>query len=296
MSALELPVPLPGESTQITLFIAYVRLSSIMQQFTKRLFTTTERRDGERKIQQLDGQLRVWGYEFSAVRGKHGSISQDTTLEPHLHVMGCFSMLLIHQPGLTFDEHVPQFDKSLAISLQSALAILSTLERSQLDKRLFYLQPNIIRMVFQSALVCLLHAWRHKTDVLASSELALGSSGTPTEERPLSSAIETAVGLLESLVSQSSLTDHDMTTAELNQAIGALRGMSVKTSELYSDASSQHAVGLSIPAMVPDSLLQINEHDLMDTSSSLWDLNDAALFEWWEDYEQGLLGDPSLGT
>jgi hypothetical protein len=56
MSLTQLPLPLPGETTVLGAFLAYVR---ILAACLNRLYTATRRRDGDEKIPRLEMELHV---------------------------------------------------------------------------------------------------------------------------------------------------------------------------------------------------------------------------------------------
>lgn len=276
--AAELTVPLPGERTQAAPFIAFVKLHLILQQATQLLFTTTERRDCEAKIGHLERQLRVWRHDTADLVG-HGDNFPDI-----LGLMSHFSMLLIHQPGLTLDENSDQVEKSMSTSLESALGILHVLTKAKNERRLIYLQPNATRMACQSAMMCLYYVWHtSKTDF---TSFACHTSQT----RSLESAVELACNMLD--LHRGDLAPKDATSAvqgsetvqrDLHQAVTALRSMTEQTYGLLGQATSAQPEPLSdLERMF------VNEFNMQDPTdawlgdSSLWGLNAASLEEWSE--------------
>lgn len=283
MKVSELPVPLPGETTEASMFISLAKLSTIMQQMTHMLFTTTERREGETKIHKLDRQLRVWQYEHleSMDTLNHGENKRSSS--HRLQVLSHFCMLLIHQPGLTFEEDNPQFARSMTTSLQSALSLLLALAESKTERTAAYLQPNWVRVIFQSGLMCLYYAWHNQTVILSDGESVL-EAPTSSASTTLAFATETAVDLLRLQASELptdtyTMASHDREVAQqaLDQAVLALQRMTDKTYTLFDAAHQQSA---DHPAVGGDGSTGMDS--LEDWSSSLWQLNADDLTEWSE--------------
>lgn len=274
MHAVELAVPLPGEQSQCATFIALVKLHIILQQATQLLFTTTDRYDCESKISRLEQQLSVWRYE-NPTSSQHADYSADF-LDPTSH----FVMLLIHQPGLTLDDDCEQFNRSMAVSLDSAISILQVLSRAKHERRLLYLQPNATRMAFQSALMCLYYVWHKNTTALAfSSDSATGTLN-------LDSAIEIACSLialhrsdLNTIGSTSEPTKCATARGEIDHALAMLQDMTEQTYASLGQTDSTRAEPLL------DFGMDTTTQDTTDNwlgGSSLWGLNAASLEEWSE--------------
>lgn len=288
MKASELPVPLPGESTEASMFISLAKLSTIMQQMTRMLFTTTERREGEAKIHKLDRQLRVWQYEHVESLESANTGEDRHSFPRHLQVLSHFCMLLIHQPGLTFEEENPQFASSMAVSLRSALDLLLSLAEFKAERTSSYLQPNWVRMIFQSGLMCLYYAWHNQTVILYSGD-SVSEAPTSRASTTLAFATETAVDLLRLQISELPTDGYTMASHErgvtqqaLEQAIMALQRMTDKTYALF-DGSNQQPTNDS--AVVDEGLASMDT--LEDWSSSLWQLNADDLTEWSEAFAFG---------
>lgn len=274
MHAVELAVPLPGEQSQCATFIAFVKLHLILQQATQLLFTTTDRGDCETKISRLEQQLCVWRYENPS-SPQHRDYSAD-----FLDLTNHFVMLLIHQPGLTLDDDCEQFDRSMVVSLESAISILQVLSRAKHDRRLLYLQPNATRMASQSALMCLYYAWHKKTTDLAFS------SGSAIETLSLESAIGIACSLinlhrsdLDPIGVTSELTKCATARHDIDHALATIRNMTEQTYSSLGQTYSARAEPLL------DLGMDSSNQDTTDSwlgGSSLWDLNAASLEEWSE--------------
>lgn len=278
MDAAELAVPLPGERTQSATFIALIKLHHILQQATQLLFTTTERRDGEAKIDRLERQLRVWRYE-------NGELTEPGDyLASFLGLINHFTMLLIHQPGLTMDENSEQVCKSMSVSLESALSILQALTKAQRERRLMYLQPNATRMAFQSALMCLYYTWHSKTT-------DFGAFSSPERQSlSLESAIDLACSLLN--LHRCDIAPKDATADlqrcqivqdDLNKAATALRSMTKQTyTSLGQTITARFEPLPDLDRVTADDAAMQNSTDDWLGDSSLWALNAASLEEWSE--------------
>jgi hypothetical protein len=277
MQTTQLSVPLPGETTQSATFIALVKLHKIIQQAIQLLFTTTERRDGERKIDHLERQLRVWRYENA-----HFDLTKNDEFSAyHLDLLSHFCMLLIHQPGLTMDENSEQISRSMHTSVESALGVLHVLTKAKHERLIFYLQPSATRMVLQSAMMCLYFAWHKQSTDLPADD------GSTAQTYSLDSAAEMACSLLDVQrrdLAQSHTKNHAMAHHELAQATATLRDMVAKTYTSLGqiDRLPPGPIALVDEVAVND-LVVGNPADL----SSLWDLNTTGLEEWSEGLQLG---------
>lgn len=267
------------------MFIALAKLSNIMQQFTRLLFTTTERRDGEAKISKLDRHLRVWHYEHSDLIAQGKSDGQRNSLALHLQILAHSCILLIHQPGLTLEEQNPQFSKSLTISLHCAIDLLQILTESRGNQELPCLQSNIPRLVFQSGLVCLYYSWHNQTIILPEADCFSETSAKLGNKTTLESVIDMACSLLtfgskirpiDSIVSP--VSDQDILRQPLQEAARALFSMSDKTYKLFGRGgfnTNDASTGF------PDTFAMDN---VEDWPSSLWQLNADDISEWTEGF------------
>ncbi|KAM0722590.1 hypothetical protein Q7P37_002031 [Cladosporium fusiforme] len=283
MRIAELPVPLPGESTQTSIFIALAKLSSIMQQFTWLLFTTTERRDGESKINKLDRQLRVWQYEHSDLI-EHGK-ADSNAVALHLHVLAHFCLLLIHQPGLTLEEENPQFARSMTASLHCATSLLRVLTEARNNRMLSCLQPNAPRLIFQCGLICLYYAWHNQTISLPEADCFSEPGASACQTATLSLMINMACTLLTSRSGELPVdafapanNDYEALQESLQHATNALRSMSDKTYALFGE--SQHTMDDAQNEFDGSLAMQSIE----DWPSSLWQLNADDISEWTEGF------------
>jgi hypothetical protein len=275
MLTTQLPVPLPGETTQSATFIALVKLHKIMQQAIQLLFTTTERRDGERKIDHLERQIRVWRYE-------NAHLTENNEFSAHhLDSLSHFCMLLVHQPGLTMDENSEQIDRSMHASVESSLGVLHVLTKAKHERLIFYLQPGATRMVLQSAMMCLYFAWHKQSTDLPADD------GSTAQTYSLDSAVEMACSLLDIQrhdLAQSHTLNYAMAQHELAQATAMLRDMVAKT-YIWLGQIDRLLPGpiAHVEQVAVDDPIVGNPADL----SSLWDLNTTGLEEWSEGLQLG---------
>lgn len=285
MRIAELPVPLPGEGTQASMFIALAKLSSIMQQFTRLLFTTTERRNGEAKISKLDRQLRVWQYEHSDLIQQGRSDKQSGDFALYLQILAHFCLLLIHQPGLTLEEQNPQFAKSMTVSLHCAISLLRVLTECRPNQTLSCLQPDAPRLIFQCGLICLYYAWHNKTTNLPEADCFSEMGASVCTTATLTTFIDMACTLLNLRTenppadSFESISTHQETvTDSIQQAANTLQSMSTKTHALFGE--SQYST--NDVSTVFDGAGTLD--NIEDWPSSLWQLNADDLSEWTEGF------------
>jgi hypothetical protein len=275
MQITQLPVPLPGETTQSATFIALVKLHKILQQAIQLLFTTTERRDGETKIRRLERQLRVWQYE-------NAHLTENNRFSAyHLDLLSHFCMLLVHQPGLTMDENSEQISRSMQTSVESALGVLHVLTKAKHERRVFNLQPSATRMVLQSAMMCLYFAWYEQ-----STDLPV-EAGSANQTYSLDSAVEMACSLLDIQrcdLAQAHIQNGVAAQHEFARATAMLRDMVAKT---YISLGQ----GDRLPSGSATHLDEVfvNGPTVGDPAdlSSLWDLNTTGLEEWSEGLQLG---------
>lgn len=164
LGATGLSHPLPGERTAVFVFIQYVALGRKLSRILDLLYTTTRRRDGATKIAELDLELRMWNQNLktSGISFDIGSFSEvalgesyhgDNRIRLWLQLMANFAMILIHRPGLSFDDTTAEFGKCLRICLDCSQVILTTLSDSCIAPWLRSLSLVGPSTVFQSALM-----------------------------------------------------------------------------------------------------------------------------------------------
>ncbi|KAI0466566.1 fungal-specific transcription factor domain-containing protein [Xylaria cf. heliscus] len=161
-------LPLPGESTPMNDFIAFVHLSRILSTTLDQLYTTTSRRNGPDKIVKLRSELLGWNQRFVDQLG--GQIDGNGLLRADIHLhssphdetpsrlllpsVSNMTAMLIHRPGLTFADTTPEFYESLRWCAASSSMIIENASIIASDPRMcrivFPPSPNII---FQSAML-----------------------------------------------------------------------------------------------------------------------------------------------
>ena len=175
LEATELSHPLPGERTAVFVFLQYVSLGRKLSKILDLLYTTTQRRDGARKIMDLDRDLRVWNQNLKAngiifdignTGLQHSSGGTNHSYESTtiwLQLMANITMTLIHRPGLSFDDTTPEFGNCLRACLDSSSAVLSLVETSNIPKWLRNLSLVGPATIFQSALVHVYSQVKYRT-------------------------------------------------------------------------------------------------------------------------------------
>ncbi len=248
-----LPFPLPGETTRLSIFLSHVRLTRIISSSLKQLYTTTQRRGGVDKILTLDRELRVWedtfNFTFSVntlspfdtrdghFRGlpsmKAPSQEDEAFAIPYLQLMCNVCIFLIHLPALTFEPDVPQFSQSLKVCAGVCRNIINTFGKNRSERRLFHLQPNGPRLIFQAALMCLYESWHSKAFAGAEER---STQQKVSSDIPMSDIVNAAIDLLELQICDYSATDpsglqgEGWTSSEnLRSAIATLKMLAIQS-------------------------------------------------------------------
>lgn len=203
----QLPLPFPGEPTRMSPFLCYIKMAKLLSSVLKELYTTTRRRNGTHKIEQLTRELQVWQSlsetTITTLYNVEQDLEQDVdslrreTASIWLHLLGQMALIYIHRPALTFESHEPQFQVSLDICSEAASTVLSILEMARGDGRLLRIFPSGPNLIFQCALLCLYRTWH---------DMRITTEGVPRappveKEKPVgsSAAIDIALGLLGEL-------------------------------------------------------------------------------------------------
>ena len=172
----------------------------------------------------LDRELRVWedtfNFTFSVntlspfdtrdghFRGlpsKQARSQEDEAFAiPYLQLMCNVCMFLIHLPALTFEPEVPQFSRSLTVCADSCRNIINIFGKNRSERRLFHLQPNGPRLIFQAALMCFYESWHAKA--VAGAEQR-STQKKVSSDVPMTIIINTAIDLLELQICDYSATD-----------------------------------------------------------------------------------------
>ncbi|KAI9931164.1 hypothetical protein MW887_010823 [Aspergillus wentii] len=243
-TATEIPLPLPGESTNFGIFITYIKLLRIMSTCLKTLYTTTKRRNGVAKITALDQELSVWRnsignfkdrdtaseHEKGIVEDVYANSSYHAFEIPFLHLLSNVCMLLIHLPALTFEPAHPQFAKSLGSSVRAGLNILIILSRNHSNRRVDCLLPNRESLAFQSALVCFYHQWVSRVSSLPSM-LDINIS----LEKVTGAAIELLNAQKTELVQMDTSPAREIDHTTLSTTIEFIESLCSRTKQLFHD-------------------------------------------------------------
>ena len=293
ITATTLTLPLPGETTRLSLFLSHVRLTRIISSCLKQLYTTTQRRGGVEKILMLDRELHVWENTCNAMFSANTSSPRQAHSQedeafaiPYLQLMWNVCMLLVHLPALTFEPKVPQFSQSLKVCAHSSRNIINTFGKHRSERRLFHLQPNGARLIFQSALMCLYESWH--------STASAGVEQRSTEQRvdldvPLRDIISTAIDLLELQICDYSATNADGREGQ-NWTSSEILGSAISTLKTLAAHSIQDSEG-GTTGVNSTSAIHIGESSQQEqvlpaSSSEFWppsslgSLNQLEILEW----------------
>lgn len=161
--------PLPGEPTPVFIYIRFIQLTKILSLILSLLYTTTQRREGEEKIVNLDRELRGWYQNLtSALRLSSMLETTETTagksrlqrfldteklMIAWLDLMANYALVLIHRPALTFDQSSRCFRESLHVAVKASNAILRLASSSTYHRKALDCAPFGPAVVFQSALM-----------------------------------------------------------------------------------------------------------------------------------------------
>ncbi|RWA12355.1 hypothetical protein EKO27_g2752 [Xylaria grammica] len=138
-------LPLPGETTPVNDFIAFIHLGRILSAILDQLYTTTSRRNGPERMVKLRGELLGWNQRFAGQLG--GQIDSNGLLRPLVSGHD-------NPPGLTFAETTPEFSESLKWSAFSSSLIIdcaSIIASGSLHCRIVF--PPVPNVIFQSAMM-----------------------------------------------------------------------------------------------------------------------------------------------
>ena len=155
------------------------------------LYTTTQRREGEEKILNLDRELRGWYQNLStalnispclgnAEQAFAGTrlrrfLDSEKLMIAWLDIMANYALVLIHRPALTFDKTTSCFRESLSIAVKATSAIIQLANASPYHKRALTCVPLGPAVIFQSALMQVFNACLGEFGVL-STRLDLAQS------------------------------------------------------------------------------------------------------------------------
>lgn len=290
----DLSHPLPGEPTTVFVYIRYIQISKIMSMILGQLYTTTQRREGEEKILNLDRELRGWYQNLStalnitpclgsAERAFAGNrlrrfLDSEKLMIAWLDIMANYVLVFIHRPALTFDKTTSCFRESLSIAIKATSAIIQLANASPYHKRALECAPLGPAVVFQSALMHIFNSCLGEFGVLSTRpelaqsiveegiQLLQGMQNHVAEDAGSQKvSIWPAIALLENLASEFLRTSDNLEEAAQSQPI---------------PQSGQHpSFGPPIPAF-PDTTLQPGDQSTFDywNTSALENLNHLDIF------------------
>ena len=196
----DLTHPLPGEKTAVFVFIQYTIIGRIFSRIRQMLYTTTQRRDSVAKIKELDLEVRMWNQNLQlqgldldigvastlSLPGKSSNKLDNTTL--WLQLLTNVAMILIHRPGLSFDDSSAEFGDCLQACVASSSANLIYIDDSQTPVWLLNMSMMTPGVIFQSALTlvyfqCHAPASTWEAGPRLDTNLKLISKGTVILER-----------------------------------------------------------------------------------------------------------------
>lgn len=151
----EAVLPLPGEESSVSLFISIIKLCQILSLIMKSLYTTTQRRNGNIKIEQLRNRLNNWKSDYGSVESINDS---------EVHHYGKYYLLLLYytcmihlyRPGLTYPKSSPSFERCLAESLKISKDFIELFANySKKFSEIYFIYPCGFHLLFQSGLLIL---------------------------------------------------------------------------------------------------------------------------------------------
>jgi hypothetical protein len=161
--------PLPGEPTPVFIYLRFIQLSKIISMILGLLYTTTQRREGEERIVNLDRELRGWSQNLNSALRLSSSLENVDKPLPNsrlqrfldteklmiawLDLMANYALVLIHRPALTFDQSTSRFRESLNVAVKASATILWLSSSSSFHRKALECAPFGPALVFQSALM-----------------------------------------------------------------------------------------------------------------------------------------------
>ncbi|CAI7590917.1 unnamed protein product [Penicillium glandicola] len=261
LEATELSHPLPGERTAVFIFLQYVSLGKKLSRILDLLYTTTQRRDGATKIADLDRDLRVWNqnlkangisFDIGIAPGKlpsDGSSHLNDNTTSWLHLMANVTMVMIHRPGLSFDDTTAEFGNCLRVCLDSSNAILSSIGDSHVPKWLQHLSLIGPGILFQTALM---HVYRQ-----CKYRISKQPDGLP--------GVETSMTMISKGIS---ILGVDIRNSQANQSDGNFYaesiGEAIETLQKLLYSLPQFAQGPADTNMLDDQLISRNVSEFDD--------------------------------
>ncbi|KAJ0413750.1 fungal-specific transcription factor domain-containing protein [Aspergillus carlsbadensis] len=286
-AATELHHPLPGQTTPVSFFNHYATLSKKMSSILGLLYTTTQRRQGVAKIERLDRDIRAWsqnlGLEEEALEPAtqpYATANGRGALLAYLRLLSRFGIILVHRPGLTFDDSTSEFADCLGACVRASTELIHLLMLPDLEHSLLSFCPIGPGLVFQCALMQIFCQCKSRT--------LLTLPGLPTLHES-TDLISRSITLLEKYhrdprtVTAGESSHEDYETRSIGSAIALLRKLTL----LLQPDSSQFLSWHTGPVVfgTPYSF----------SSSSLNDLNYMTAMDWAQDISDTFGHMPDLG-
>lgn len=270
VEASQLNLPLPGESTAVSDFIAFAHLSRILAGILQQLYTTTDRRHGEKKITKLRGELQAWSQHFRTkladpVALPSGSIEDADFPRLWLSALLAKAEILIHRPGLTFDENSPEFRDCLDHCSGSSAVLIQLLCSHCGRECLAWMMPLGPATLFQSGLMHLYY------------QLHSGDAGEEWGRVPTDSSVELIAMASELLQNYPTLSiTPGIESCERSRSFGD----ALKTSGLLLASLAGLITGSEAQA-ASQSTLDVSMPTPMDGTGSLDGVRNSARDEEW---------------
>ncbi|KAL4951957.1 fungal-specific transcription factor domain-containing protein [Aspergillus filifer] len=288
----ELIHPLPGQTTPVFFFNHYASMGKKMSSILDLLYTTTQRCQGAAKIDRLDRDMRVWSQNLDTGENTPESL----TLSPDsgrrkmlfwLQLLTHFAIILIHRPGLTFEESTPEFASCLSACVRSSTEIIHLLKLAASGTTCFLsLLPIGPGPIFHCALM---HVYcQCKARTLPLSQTA----GIPTVNESVDTIFK-AVNILERYHQQdssrrSSEVENDFYLDAISATTKTLRNL---VSLLLQSGSHPSADTETWPSDTAFSEIPYSPFG----ANSLYDLNHMTAMDWAQDITDTFCYLPDLG-
>ncbi|GKT52631.1 transcriptional activator protein DAL81 [Colletotrichum spaethianum] len=181
--------PLPGERTQVDTALCMFKLAVIVGKALEKLYSTTRRRGGVTKVNQLQAELTMWKRMLPI--DKVADPEDDGVDLPPIASTNTFEVMFlraafynatvhVHRPALAFTTADPQFNASLLACGRASAELIRLTATSVFDSNIdapqqgieaiaiVHLYPNGLHMLWQAGLTLLFARW--KGQPIASDE------------------------------------------------------------------------------------------------------------------------------
>ncbi|KAK1979352.1 fungal-specific transcription factor domain-containing protein [Colletotrichum cereale] len=170
--------PLPGERFQVDTALCMFKLAVIVGETLEKLYSTTRRRGGIAKINQLQAELTMW--ERLLLIDEVADPEDDGADPPTTASANTFEVVFlraafynatihVHRPALAFTAADPQFDVSLLACCRASAGLIKLSAASVFDSKphqwinavaTAHLCPNGLHMLWQAGLTLLFARWK----------------------------------------------------------------------------------------------------------------------------------------